>query len=74
MKDFTFISSNETTVDGAPWYSVDCRKEVAQWIRTNYADQENQSWFEHIDQRGYISTRVFDVNEYIYTTLVLKWS
>lgn len=73
VKDFTFISSDAAMVDSVLWYTVACRKEVAQWIRTNYADQENQGWFQHIDQRGYISTNIFDVNEHIYTTLVLKW-
>jgi hypothetical protein len=65
---------NQSRVDGETWYTISCWKEVSAWIRECFGDQENQGWFENIDEQWHINMNVFDVNEKIYTVLRLKWT
>lgn len=69
-----FVVLNQAKVDGRLWYSVSCRRETSTWLRETFKDQENQQWFQNIDQRWYINHNVFDINEKIYTMLALKWA
>ena len=57
-------------VDGEQWYTVQCNKEVSNWVRT----LDETHWYEHIDQRGYINRNIFDMHEKLYTMLAVKWS
>jgi hypothetical protein len=65
---------SRSMVDGGPWYTVSCRKEVSIWLRDYYREEEDKQWFQNIDQRWNINFNVFDVNESVYTMLALRWS
>lgn len=69
-----FLVMAKSIVDNEQWYTVSCRKEVSVWLRKCFGDQENQQWFQNIDEQWHINMNVFDVNEKIYTLLGLKWS
>lgn len=62
------IVLSEATVDGEKWRTVRCNSYLSKWIRT----QNNKMWHEHIDSNWYIHQNVFDMNEKIYTLLLLK--
>ena len=55
-------------VDGEPWRTVRCSKEISTWIRT-----QDGSWQEHIDQSWNIYANTFDISEELYMMLVLKF-
>lgn len=63
------ISSAE--VDGATWYTVACHKEVSMWIRENGV--ENDSWYEHIDEKWHVHRNMFDISAELYMLAVLKF-
>ena len=63
------ISSAE--VDGKAWHTISCRKEVSMWIREN--STENDSWYEHIDDKWTVHRNMFDVSEELYMMVVLKF-
>lgn len=63
------ISSAE--VDGKTWYTIACRKEVSIWIRENGI--ENDSWYEHIDDKWTVHRNMFDVSEEMYMMVVLRF-
>jgi hypothetical protein len=63
---YKIISSAE--VDGAPWYTISCHREVSIWIRENGV--ENDSWYEHI---GTVHRNMFDVSAELYMMAVLKF-
>jgi hypothetical protein len=62
------------TVDGVQWYTISCLRDTSIWIRENYEDQENKTWFQNIDEKWHINFNVFDVHEELYTLLVLRWA
>ena len=62
---------SQAQVDGKPWYTISCHKEVSKWIRENGI--ENDSWFEHIDSQWNFYKNVFDVSEEFYMIIVLKF-
>lgn len=66
---FTVVDAG-TKVDGEPWCTVKCRKDVSAWVRT----MDNKNWYEYIDQRGYMDSNIFDMNEKLYTMLAIKFS
>ena len=55
-------------VDGKPWYTVRCNKEISTWIKTQAGD-----WQEHIDQNWNVYANTFDVSEELYILLTLKF-
>ena len=59
-------------VDGKPWYTISCRKEVSMWIREN--GTENVEWFEHIDGNWRIHKNMFDVSQEMLSMIKLRWS
>jgi len=74
LPNFKVLS--KSVVDNEQWYTVRCRRETSQWIRETFKDQEDQQWFQNIDEdeRWYINLNVFDVNEKIYTVIALRWT
>jgi len=56
-------------VDNAKWYTVNCNKEVAAWLRT----QPGKLCYEHIDPNWMLHKNMFDMHEKIYTMLQLKY-
>ena len=58
-------------VDGVPWYTVSCRKEVSIWIRENGV--EDRDWYSHIDGRWTIHSNMFDISEEFYMMVVLRF-
>ena len=58
-------------VDGAPWYTVSCRKEVSIWVRENGV--ENQEWYSHIDSRWMTHRNVFDMSQEMFAMTKLRW-
>lgn len=58
-------------VDGKTWHTIACRKEVSMWIRENSI--ENDSWYEHIDDKWTLHRNMFDVSEELYMMVVLKF-
>ena len=69
-----FIHREDALVDGEPWHTVSLTIDAAAWFRSTYAGEENRTWHEHIDQRGYINQYLIDMNDQLYTALVLRWS
>jgi len=59
-------------VDGVPWYTISCRKEVSIWIRENGV--EDQEWYSHIDSRWTLHRNVFDVSQDMLSLIKLTWS
>lgn len=55
-------------VDGEPWRTVRCNKEISKWIKT-----QEGSWQEHIDQSWHVYANTFDISEELYMLLVLKF-
>ena len=69
MPPFEVLSTAD--VDGAPWYTISCRKEVSIWIRENGA--EDQEWYSHIDSRWMTHRNVFDVSQEMFAMTKLRW-
>lgn len=61
----------ESQVDGKPWYTVSCDKEVAAWIRQQPG--EDKIWMRHIDNNWNIYSTQFDMDEELYLMLRLTW-
>lgn len=68
-RKFEVISSAD--VDGAPWFTISCSKEVSKWIREN--GTENTEWFEHIDGQWNIYSNMFDVSQDMLSLIKLSW-
>ena len=68
---FKYKVSDNATVDGRPWYTVRCNKDVAAWIRQQPG--ENKEWYQHIDDRWVVHGQMFDISEELYMMLVLKF-
>jgi hypothetical protein len=60
-------------VDGAPWYTVSCRKEVPVWIREN--GEEGKEWYSHIhiDSKWMTHRNVFDMSQEMFAMVKLRW-
>ena len=58
-------------VDGVPWYTVSCRKEVSMWVRENGV--EDQDWYSHIDSRWMTHRNVFDMSQEMFAMTKLRW-
>jgi len=62
---------NSAEVDGKTWHTIACRKEVSMWIRENGV--ENDSWYEHINDKWTVHRNMFDVSADLYMMVVLKF-
>ena len=58
---------DEAMVDGEKWRTVKCNGYLSKWIRT----QNDKMWHNHIDSNWTFYQNTFDVNEKIYTLLLL---
>ena len=58
-------------VDGVPWYTVSCRKEVSIWVREN--GEEDREWYSHIDSRWMTHRNVFDMSQEMFAMTKLRW-
>jgi hypothetical protein len=63
-----------STVDGSQWYTISCLRNVSIWLRETYADEEDQTWFQNIDEKWQVNYNVFDVHEHILTAATLRWA
>ena len=69
LPNFEVLST--ANVDGVPWYTVSCRKEVSIWVRENGI--ENQEWYDHIDSKWMVHRNVFDMSQEMFTMTKLRW-
>lgn len=69
MPPFEVLSTAD--VDGVPWYTVSCRKEVSIWVREN--GTENQDWYSHIDDRWTLYHNMFDMSQEMLAMTKLRW-
>ena len=65
-----FHAYDSGEVDDELWYTVDCSKEVAAWVRTH----DRSMWYEHITNINVGSRSSFDVHNHVYTMMNIKWS
>ena len=64
-----FHAYDSGEVDGELWYTVECSKEVAAWVRT----QSKSIWYEHIGPYGVGFKSNFDIHNKLYTMMNIKW-
>lgn len=62
---------SQAQVDGKPWYTISCQKDVSMWVRENGV--ENTDWYEHIDANWNVFRNVFDISEEFYMMVLLKF-
>ena len=60
------------TVDGTPWYTISCKKDVSIWIREN--GTENSEWVDYIDDKWMYHRNKLDVSKDMLTLIKLRWS
>jgi hypothetical protein len=58
-------------VDTNKWHTVECIKEVSNWIRQQ--PNSGKEWFEHIDQNWILDRNKFDISNEFYLMLKLRW-
>lgn len=56
-------------VDDKIWHTVKLNMLTADWIR----QQDASGWYEHTPTESWGSRNIFDIEESLYTMLVLKW-
>ena len=71
MLDPKFEVLSTADVDGVPWYTVSCRKEVSIWIREN--GDEDRDWYSHIDSQWTLHRNVFDMSQEMFAMTKLRW-
>lgn len=59
-------------VDGHPWYTISCRKEVSIWIREN--GTENTEWSDYVDAKWMYHRNRLDVSQEMLAMIKLRWS
>lgn len=67
----SFKVIDTASVDGAPFYTIKCSKEVSIWIREN--GTEDTEWYEHIDGQWSIYSNTFDVSQDMLSLIKLTW-
>lgn len=72
LKGQNFGSLATATVDGELWHTVQCKKEVSIWLRSQPG--EDRLWFQNIDDKWMVNMNTFDVHPTVYTMLCLRWS
>jgi hypothetical protein len=68
----TFSKVSQTLVDGLPWYTIKCNRDVGEFIRSQSG--EHTRWYEHIDSNWYVHKNMFDISEELYLQVSLKFS
>lgn len=58
-------------VDGTPWYTIACKKDVSIWIRENGA--ENSEWVDYVDSRWMYHRNKLDVSQEMLAMVKLRW-
>jgi len=72
MLDPNFEVLTTAEVDGAPWYTIACRKEVSIWIRENGV--EDSEWYSHVDSKWMMHHyNTFDVSRDMLAMIKLRW-
>lgn len=56
-------------VDNKTWHTVKLNMLTADWVRR----QDSENWYEHISSAKWAGQNTFDVEESLYTMLMLKW-
>jgi len=58
-------------VDGDTWYTISCKQDVADWIRSH-----NKEFYYVHRGAAYAKfySNTFDIHKKIYITLILKWA
>jgi len=64
-----FEKIDEIMVDTEMWYTVQVTPRVTKWIK----EQNNKLWHEHRTASHYKVLDTFDVQEKLYTQLILTW-
>lgn len=64
-----FEKLDSAIVDGDQWYTVECSKEVSDWIRGQSKDQ----WYEHKQQARH-QRGIFDMPESLFIIMSMKWA
>ncbi len=72
LNNKNFGSLATATVDGELWHTVQCKKEVSIWLRSQPG--EDSLWFQNIDDKWMVNMNTFDVHPTVYTMLCLRWS
>jgi hypothetical protein len=62
---------DRATVDGAQMYTIQCNREIANWIRQQPGN--NSQWYEHIDHNWVVDRTKYDVTEDFYLMLKLRF-
>ena len=58
-------------VDGAKWYTISCKRDVSDWIRSN----NTESYYAHPDPAyAKVYSNTFNICETLYIMMILKWS
>ncbi len=70
--DKKFKSLTTALVDGELWHTVQCKKEVSIWLRSQPG--EDKLWFQNIDDKWMMNMNTFDVHPTVYTMLCLRWA
>ncbi len=60
------------TVDGKPWYTITCKKDVSIWIRENGV--ENSEWSDYVDNQWMWHRNRLDVSQEMFAMIKLRWS
>lgn len=66
-----YVTLYHVLVDGAVWYTIDCTREVADWIRT----QDPGMYYSHIlPTYAKVYGNKFDLHRNLYIVLGLRWT
>jgi hypothetical protein len=66
-----YVTLDSALVDGAVWYTIDCTRAVADWIRT----QDSALYYSHTPPvYAKVYGNVFDLHRNLYLMLGLKWT
>lgn len=71
LREKKFRSLTTATVDGEKWYTIQCKPEVSDWIRSQPG--EDKLWFQNIDDKWMINKNIFNVHNKIYAMIALRW-
>lgn len=64
-----FEKLDSAIVDGEPWHTVECNREVSAWVR----QQPKSQWYEHKQQARHLRG-IFDMPESLFIIMSMKWA
>ena len=70
IRSGNFEVIDKAPVDDRTWYTVQGNTRIREWLKT----QPQDLWYAHTTSNGYRQHDAFDVDERLYTMMVLKWS